>query len=102
MAAVTTPQSTPDQVKFVLTIANECGCPDPGSDSGSGASCGGEVAAASGGGDSGAAACSGGGDRTGGIGNFAQNSAFGASGASATTSPWILPTRLECSSVFLM
>ena len=57
---------------------------------------------ASGGGDSGATACSGGSVWTGGIRNFAQISAFGAPGSSATASTGILPARLECSSVFLL
>ena len=62
MATVATPQSTPDQVENISSVAGECGCPDPSPDSGSGV-----VVAASGGGDSGATACSGGGVRTGGI-----------------------------------
>ena len=47
-------------------------------------------------------ACSGGGVRTGGIRDFAQISAFGASGSGATASTGILPATLECCSVFLL
>ena len=49
-----------------------------------------------------ATACSGSSDWIGRIGNFAQNSAFGESGAGVATSTGILPTGLECSSMLLL
>ena len=61
VAAVTTPQSTPDQVD--VFFPDPTPKPEP--------PCGRPVASASGGGDSGSAACTGSSDRIGRVGNFA-------------------------------
>ena len=99
VAAVATPQSTPDQVEFFLTIAGER-CGNAGFDPEAGAPCGGSAASVSNGGDSGSAACPGGGDWIGGIGNVAPKFTFGEFGPSAAVSTGTHSTGLEYGGVF--
>ena len=97
VAAVATPQSTPDQVEVFFSIAGER-YGNAGSDPEAGAPCGGSAASASNGGDSGSAACTG--DWIGGIGNVAPKCTFGEFGPSAAVSMGTHSTGLEYGGVF--
>ena len=94
VAAVATPQSTPDQVEVFFA---DCGerCGNAGSDPEAGAPCDGSAASAYNGRDSGSAACTGGGDWIGGIGNVAPKFTFVEFGPSAAVSIGTHSTRWE-------